>query len=194
MQASRQEPQLVITRASHEKLQRKRATCIFLILVEGPLMRPQGVHKGARMETSLGIHKMEPHGRQVGILAILLSRIVGRKEACEDYRGVQHNKKHKPSRDCALYSQTLVSVRMRGSAQYRSRSARKLPPIRKSVERRTPPMTTYKSRARIASSKNGPSPGQLMSTSTRSDPLNSVPILNPKREISGFAAAGSAYR
>src|SRR5207245_5720023 len=142
--------------------------------IKGPVMKFQQVPRWARMKISLRIHKMQPHGRQIGALTILLCRIVGRKEARENYRRMQRDKKHKPSRDCALYFQTPVSVRMRGSAQYRSRSARKFPLTRKSVERRTPPITTYKSRARMASSKNGPSPGQLMTTSTKSDPLSSV--------------------
>ena len=38
----------------------------------------------------------------------------------------------------------------------------------------------------------GPSPGQLMTTSIRSEPLNSVPRETPNREIKGLAAAGRA--
>src|SRR6267142_805634 len=85
-------------------------------------------------------------------------------------------------------------ARMRGSTQYKSRSATKFPLTRNSVDSSTPPITTYKSLARIASSRNGPSPGQLITTSTNSDPLSSVPRLNPKSAINGCPAAGSAYR
>src|ERR1700687_1047848 len=80
---------------------------------------------------------------------------------------------------------------IRGSAQYNSKSAIKLPVTRNNVDNSTPPITRYKSRARIASSKNGPSPGQLITTSTSREELNRVPRLNPKSAISGCAAAGS---
>src|SRR5215469_8703017 len=124
------------------------------------------------------IFKMKPHRRQVGTLAVLFGRITWSEKTREDHNRVQNNQKDKPSRDFAPQFQSFDSIRIRGSAQKRSRSARKFAPTRKSVVRRTPPMTTYKSRANIASS--------------RSDPLNSVPMLNPKREMRGFAAAGSA--
>src|SRR5579864_8575865 len=93
------------------------------------------------------------------------------------------------SRWCAHGLDALALIR--GSAQYNSKSATKFPVIRNSVDNSTPPITTYKSRARIASSKNGPSPGQLITTSTSREALNREPRLNPKSAISGCAAAGS---
>src|ERR1700757_465477 len=146
------------------------------------------------MKMALGIHKMNSHRWQVRALPILFCRIVRGKKSGKDHNRMEREKKDNPSRDGALPFQVPASVRIRGSAQYRSRSATKFPPTRKRVESRTPPITTYKSRARIASKRKGPSPGQLITTSTSNEPLNNAPILNPKREISGFAAAGSAYR
>src|SRR5208282_627193 len=54
--------------------------------------------------------------------------------------------------------------------------------------------TTKTSLERIDSTSNGPSPGQLRMTSASADALSIVATENPKREISGFDAAGSAYR
>src|SRR5437588_10374391 len=184
----------MVAGSQHEELQGNRECSVFLILVERAFSQLERISKRTRVKMTLGIQEMEPHGRYLGILAVLLGRIVRRKETGENHERVQRDKQYEPSRDCALPSQAIVSVRMRGSAQYKSRSARKFPPTRKSVERTTPPITTYKSRARMASSRNGPSPGQLITTSMRSEPLSSVPTLNPNREISGFAAAGRAYR
>src|SRR5579864_612307 len=178
----------------NEELQGNESSCIFIVLIKGALANLPGVNKRPRMKVPLRINKMQPHRRQVGTLAVLLRRIVWCEKTREDHNRVQNDQKDKPTRDFAAQPQACISVRIRGSAQNRSRSARKFPPTRKSVDSRTPPMTTYKSRANIASSRNGPSPGQLITTSMRSDPLNSVPMLNPKREMRGFAAAGSAYR
>src|SRR5260370_1038840 len=83
---------------------------------------------------------------------------------------------------------------VRVAPQHKSTPKTKSPATRNSVDSSTPPITTYKSRARIASSKNGPSPGQLITTSTSSDPLSSVPILKPNSAIHGGGVCGNAYR
>src|SRR5262245_35324724 len=118
------------------------------------------------MKVPLRVNEMKAHWRQVGTLAILLNRILRRNQTYANNDRVHHTKEDQPSH---AYAQQLhrgwLSVRILGSAQYRSKSARKFPPTRKRVENRMPPMTTYKSRARMASNKNGPSPGQLITTS-----------------------------
>src|SRR5229473_1345378 len=134
------------------------------------------------MEMSLRIHEMQPHGRQIRAFAVLLDRIVRREETGTDHNTVKHAKDDEPSDEHAPHShRALLSVRIRGSAQNRSKSASKIPPT-----------TTYRSRARMASNNSGPSPGQLITTSMSSDPLNNAPMRNPKRDMRGLAAAGSA--
>src|SRR5712671_5872407 len=127
------------------------------------------------------------------MLAVLRCGIAG----CEKSRGChgqmkyhEHDQSNQPPP--ARSHRPDASARIRGSTQYSSRSARKLPETKKSVDSNTPPITTYKSLAKIASSRNGPSPGQLITTSTNSDPLSNVPMLKPKSAIKGCPAAGSA--
>src|SRR5438067_13260988 len=122
----------------------------------------------------LAVHAMKPHRRQVGVLALLFCRIVRRKEASKDHYGVQRDEQDKPSRDCVPRSHALLSARIRGSAQYKNRSARKFPPTKKRVKNKTQPINTQISRANMTSSKNGSTPGQLITTSTAIDPLHRV--------------------
>src|ERR1700719_5108086 len=104
-------------------------------------------------------------------------------------KGYEHGRTDQQSRK---HAHRTATARMRASDQYNNKSAAKFPATRNSVESNTPPITTYKSRARIASLKNGPSPGQPINASTTSDPLRRVPRLKPKSAMSGCAAAGSA--
>src|SRR5690349_20404922 len=124
---------------------------------------------------TLGGHKMNPHGRQVRVPTVLLCWIVRRKKTRKDHDRVQREKNNHPIRDGALPYQVPASVRIRGSVQSSTRSARKFPPTRNRVASRTPPMTTNRSRAKMASSRKGPSPGQLITTSTSNEPLSNVP-------------------
>src|SRR5882724_3284526 len=136
---------------------------------------------------------MKPNRRDIGALAVLFNRIVGGEKTCADNDCMKHGEGYEPPLKIGRYFHAEpLSVRIRGSAQKRSKSARKFPPTRKSVEKKTPPTTTYRSRARIASNNKGPRPGQLMTTSMSNDPLNKAPMLKPKRAMSGLAAAGSA--
>src|SRR5882724_5612307 len=138
---------------------------------------------------------MKPNRRDIGALAVLFNRIVGGEKTCADNDCMKHGEGYEPPLKIGRYFHAEpLSVRIRGSAQKRSKSARKFPPTRKSVENRTPPTTTYRSRARMDSNNSGPSPGQLITTSMSSDPLSNTPMLKPNRDITGFAAAGSAYR
>src|ERR1041385_5361023 len=81
---------------------------------------------------------------------------------------------------------------IRGSKAYSSTSPSKFPATRNTVVSMTAPITTKRSRAIMASSSSGPMPGQLMTTSIKSDTLSSIATESPKREISGLAAAGNA--
>src|SRR5258706_10676141 len=139
------------------------------------------------------IHDVQPHRRRIRMLAVLSCGIVGREKAraCHgQMKYHEHNQSNQQSRACS--HRPDASARIRGSTQYSNKSARKLPATKKSVDSNTPPITTYKSLAKIASSRNGPSPGQLITTSTNSDPLSNVPMLKPKSAIKGCPAAGSA--
>src|SRR2546425_10781423 len=136
---------------------------------------------------------MNFHRRQIRALAVLLGGIVGREKSRQRDDSVENGKGEEPSLPAAAPDHlAATSVRILGSAKYSNTSARKFPATRKIVEQSTPPITTYKSRARIASSKSGPSPGQLITTSTNKEPLNRVPTLKPKREMRGLAAARRA--
>src|ERR1041384_6496190 len=80
--------------------------------------------------------------------------------------------------------------RILGSTATSNTSESKLPASSSTEENNTVPMTTYISRAKMASSSNGPMPGQLMMISMRSEALSMVATEIPNREISGLATAG----
>src|ERR1700747_1899107 len=139
------------------------------------------------------VHNMNSHGCQVRMLTILLHGIVGSKKSAACNRHVKRPQHQKPAKiPPPLHHRAPAAVRIRGSAQYISTSARKFPATRKTVEHSTPPITTYRSRASMASSKSGPIPGQLIMISTSREPLKSVPTLKPNRPTKGFGAAGRA--
>src|SRR6267143_2318268 len=190
MQTAGHKTKQTVTRAAHEKTNGDRFAGLPLQRIGYILSQLRSVAKRPEVEASLLIHEMNSGGRRVGAFTILLRRIVWREKSSAGYDPVKHTQGEDPSQQSPLLRhRAAVLVRILGSAQYSSMSARKFPPMRKRVDRSTPPTTTYMSRARIASSKNGPSPGQLMTTSTSKDPLRSVPTLKPKSEMSGFAAA-----
>ena len=88
------------------------------------------------------LHKMNAHRGSVGMLAVLFDRIVWRKKSRAGDDAVQQCQKNDPSSQFAVRDHRLrASTRMRGSAQYSSKSARKLPATRKVAEKRTPPIT-----------------------------------------------------
>src|SRR5260370_11808759 len=164
-------------------------------LIKGSAAQVFGVEKRAQVKVHLRIQQMNSHGRQIGALAILLGGVVGRKESRKRNHSVENGKGEEPSLPAAALDHPVAtSVRTLGSAKYNNTSARRFPTTRKIVEHSTPPITTYKSRARMASSSSGPSPGQLITTSLISDLLRTAPILNQEIEIICFAAARSAYR
>src|SRR5258707_501563 len=166
---------------------------VFLVLVERTFAQFQRINKRPQMELPACILQMQPHGRQVRVAAILLAGIVGCKETCADHDSMQHAESGEPFRQGTPRGHlALLSVRIRGSARYRSKSAPRFPSTKKIVENRIAPTTTYKSRERIDSNNSGPSPGQLITTSTISELLSNAPMLKPNSEIRGLAAAGSA--
>src|SRR5712672_1570651 len=185
--------QHAIGRAANKKLYRDCIRSVLFVFIEAARSRRESVKKRPQMCPAGRIHKMKPHRRRVRMLAVLRCGIVGRKKsrACHgQMKYHEHDQSNQQSR--ARSHRPDACARIRGSTQYSSKSARKLPATKKSVDSKTPPITTYKSLAKIASSRNGPSPGQLITTSTSSDPLSNVPRLNPKRAINGCPAAGSA--
>src|SRR5205807_4979193 len=92
----------MVAGSQHEELQGNRECSVFLILVERAFSQLERISKRTRVKMTLGIQEMEPHGRYVGILAVLLGRIVRRKETGENHERVQRDKQYEPSRDCAL--------------------------------------------------------------------------------------------
>ena len=67
----------------------------------------------------------------------------------------------------------------------------KLPTSKNRAEKMIPPITRYRSRASVASSRSGPRPGHPVATSTSNEPLSSEAIEKPKSEIAGLAAQHS---
>src|SRR5258705_10374110 len=101
------------------------------------------------------IHNVKFHGRQIRTLTILLHGIVRSKKSRAGYHRVERAQHQKPAKNLApSHYRTPAVARIRGSAQYSSTSARKFPATRKTVEKRTPPITTYRSRASMASSRS----------------------------------------
>src|SRR5260221_9470823 len=146
------------------------------------------------MQMAALIHNVNFHRWQIGMLTILLHGIVGSKKTRAGHYRVKRAQHQKPAKNLAsLHYLTPAVARIRGSAQYSSTSARKFPATRKTVENSTPPITTYRSRASMASSKRGPIPGQLIMFSTSREPLKTVPTLKPNKAISGLAELRRAY-
>src|ERR1700733_6562174 len=146
------------------------------------------------MHCSVYISKVKCGRRSKGEIAILLGEAIGREEAGEEHRYVQQSKAEQHDGDCPIRSHVKFSERMRGSAANRSRSDNSMPLTRNNAANITAPITTYRSRESIASSKKGPRPGQLITTSVSSDALRSDPKERPNREISGFIASGKAWQ
>src|SRR5690349_13088793 len=117
MQAHGHKSEQLITCASHEELQLKWASHILLILIKRAFTKLQRVSKRPHMKMTFGIHKMNPHRRQVRAFSVLLGRIVRRKKSGKDHNRVERHKKNDPTRDGALPFQVPASVRIRGSAQ-----------------------------------------------------------------------------
>src|SRR6266404_2540402 len=181
--------------AADEKFHGNFIRSVLFVFIEAARSRRESVKKRPQMCPAGRIHEVQPHRRRIRMLAVLCCGIVGREKsrACHgQMKYDEHDQSNPQSRSRS--HRPDASARIRGSTQYSSKSARKLPATKKSVDSNTPPITTYKSLAKIASSRNGPSPGQLITTSTNSDPLSSVPRLNPKSAINGCPAAGSTYR
>src|SRR6266567_7648198 len=153
MQTTWQETQQTITRAAREESHRNGRVRVLLELIEGSFTQMDRVEKRPEVEVALVIHHVNSHGRQVRSLTILLQRIVWCEKPGTGYDAVKDKKGDEPSRQRTTTRHSApASVRILGSAHKSNRSARKFPPTRKIVERRTPPMTTYKSRPRMASS------------------------------------------
>src|SRR5437660_10441046 len=93
------------------------------------------------------VQEMKTHRRQIGPSTVLFCRIVGRKETGKEHTSVQRGKQYQPPRNGAPASQARVSVRIRGSAQYKSRTARKFPTTRHGRERRSQRQHTHTARA-----------------------------------------------
>src|SRR5882762_892840 len=193
MGPQREHSQHAIRCAADEKFHGNCIRSILFVFIEAFRPQCQRIKKRSQMCPAARIHEMRPHRRRIRMLAVLRRGIVG----CEKARAChgkmkydEHDQSNQQSR--ARAHRPDASARIRGSTQYKSISATKFPLTRKSVDSNTPPITTYKSLAKIASSRNGPSPGQLITTSTNSDPLSNVPRLKPKSAISGCPAAGSA--
>src|SRR5580698_2790059 len=178
----------------HKQLHRISAAAILDIfnrliatLIEGTNKRTGDVH-------FFGTGKMDMSWRREGEVAILLHWIVRRKKSREQNAEMQGAESDKQCDRFPAADHARSSVRMRGSARNRNRSASSIPLTKKMAESMTDPITTYTSRARIASSSNGPMPGQVMITSIKSEALRSDPREKPKREMSGAAAVGNAWR
>src|SRR5262249_38881636 len=160
----------------HKELQRNWRGMVILVLVERSVLRPLGVNERTQMEFSVRLQPANCHRRGEGMLAILLNGIIGSHKPRGQNGCVQGDQKKQPDLGFVEWPLHDHSARIRGSAQNSRMSARRFPAMRNIVESKTPPITTYKSRASMASSKKGPNPGHPVTTSTSSDPLKRVPI------------------
>src|SRR5271163_3958075 len=116
---------------------------VFFVLVESAWLQFEGVGKRTEVEMALGVEEMKPHGGHVGIIAVLLDGIVGREETGAGDDPVEREKDEEPFCDGGVkFHVGRLAVGMRGSAQNKRRSVRRLPTTRNRVESRTPPMTT----------------------------------------------------
>src|SRR5579872_1641493 len=118
MQTRWQIAEQVVASPASEEVHRNRCVCAFLVLIEGTFSQTKRVKKWAQMEMALSIHPVNPHGRKIGALAILLDRIVGRKKSrtCDD--NVEKDEKDEPLCELApLLHLALAAMRIRGSAQ-----------------------------------------------------------------------------
>src|SRR5438270_2788826 len=121
---------------------------------------------------------MQPGWRYKRNVTILSDRIVRGDKPGKHNDGVQQREKRYGGPHFPLASHLLITsycILTRGSAATSMTSASRFPTIMKRVDDITAPTTTYKSLDMVASSNNGPNPGQPVTTSTSSDPLRSPP-------------------
>src|ERR1700757_4857408 len=143
MQAGRKNAQQTITWAAHEELDRDRVGRVLLILIGSVRAGLQGIHERSKVPMPCGIHEVRELGRQGHVVAVLFCQVVRRKKTSAGNQSVQCKEQGEPSCLCATHHHPVpLSLRILGSAQYRSRSARKLPASKNSVESKTPPITT----------------------------------------------------
>src|SRR5215467_7332330 len=102
---------------------------------------------------------MDTDRRGIREVAMLLVEAVGRDRSGAEDREVDGSQEGRHENEPAP---PHPFTRIRGSSRYRSRSATRLPATRKAAESRIAPSTTGISRAMMASTSSGPSPGQPM--------------------------------
>jgi len=143
MQMRGDESQQPIAISGHEQFQRARLCGIFRVLVERAGANLEQINKGDGGGDVLRIHDMQAHRRQVRILAICSTGLLGARKTRRRDNAVHDSEDEQPDCDFAAASSLeALSVRIRGSSQNRSMSARKFPAARTIVENKTPPMTT----------------------------------------------------
>src|SRR5438067_12531449 len=175
----------------NEDVARKARGAVFLVLTGAALGVHHHIYK--RMEVEFGIlivpmHVTRRHVRLVSMLSVV---VVRSDEAGKDYQQVNDREQRHGKGQLAL--EECHRTRIRGSTAQSRRSATRFPRTRNNVDNITAPITRNKSRLIIASTNIGPIPGQLITTSIRSEALRSPAMERPNREIKGFAAARNAW-
>src|SRR5580692_10820963 len=175
-----------------KQLHRISATAILYILIRLIAILINCTNKGRRNHYASRSGKMDRSWRRKGNVTVLSHWIVWRKKSRQQNGKMQGAKRCQQRDRFLAAAHARSSVRMRGSAKNRNKSAINIPHTRNRAESMTDPITTYTSRASIASSSNGPRPGQFMMTSIKSEALRSDPSENPNSEMRGDAAVGRA--
>jgi hypothetical protein len=110
-------PQRVVPTA-HKKVQWNDNRGVLFVLVERSFSQTKWIEKRARVEVVLRIHPMESHGRKIGVVAVLLDGIVGRKESCTGDDTMEHDQSDEPPGELlGPLHLALAAMRIRGSAQ-----------------------------------------------------------------------------
>src|SRR5882762_2465417 len=143
MGPQREHSQHAIRCAADEKFHGNCIRSILFVFIEAARSQRQSVKKRPQMCPVSRIHKMKAHRRRIRMLAVLSRGIVGREKtrACHgNIKYDEHDQSNQQSR--ARFHRPDSSARIRGSTQYSSKSAVKLPATKKSVDSNTPPITT----------------------------------------------------
>src|SRR6266849_4390783 len=142
MQTEGNHPEQFVAGTSDQESQMNGLSEILCVFVESSFFHAYGIDERAKVEFSLCIHPMQSLRRSIRPFAVLYGRVIRREETSAGNHRVQRGQSGQPEYEFVFTLQAgPLSARILGSAQYSSRSASRFPPTRKTVERRTPPIT-----------------------------------------------------
>jgi hypothetical protein len=120
----------MISGCAGKEMERDGSGKVFLVLIEGVGREAERIEKWTEMKTMLGVEEMHAHGRQIGMITILIGGVVGGKEASGEDEEVKCEDEEEPARKFAVRRGENTgevfaerahwecsAVRMRGSAR-----------------------------------------------------------------------------